>query len=272
MARASRARGNADNGRLPHRGRTAQHREMVGAFADAAGSGRGGPTPAADSTAGRGRGVPDRAYHVRGAQAHPHRSRVTFDDLPTLRAVPTVTAAQMAEVDRITAQDLHIPVEILMEDASRQIAVAARAFLGGSVSGKRIVGLVGTGNNGGDTAGALRHLIGWGARVAAEVAAPQERAHEITRVQIGRLLLVTASPVAVVHYASQSGTRDLEARAAATVTLALPKTGLLRPEASPYVGTLLLADVGIPHAAFSRIGVNTSRLFERGDLVRILPP
>ncbi len=252
---------------------------------------------------------------------------MTFDDLPTLRAVPTVTAAQMAEVDRITAQDLHIPVEILMEDASRQIAVAARAFLGGSVSGKRIVGLVGTGNNGGDTAGALRHLIGWGARVAAEVAAPQERAHEITRVQIGRLLLVTASPVAVVHYASQSGARDLEAdlildgllgysargaprgtvatlidvanastrpilaidlpsgidpdigavpgtaiRAAATVTLALPKTGLLRPEASPYVGTLLLADVGIPHAAFSRIGVNTSRLFERGDLVRILPP
>src|SRR5438067_66068 len=156
---------------------------------------------------------------------------------------------------------------------------------------------------------------------------PQGRAHEITRVQIGRLLLVTASPVAVVHYASQSGARDLEAdlirdgllgysargaprgtvatlidvanastrpilaidlpsgidpdsgavpgtaiRAAATVTLALPKTGLLRPEASPYVGTLLLADVGIPHAAFSRIGVNTSRLFERGDLVRILPP
>ena len=252
---------------------------------------------------------------------------MTFDDLPTLRAVPTVTAAQMAEVDRITAQDLHIPVEILMEDASRQIAVAARAFLGGSVSGKRIVGLVGTGNNGGDTAGALRHLVSWGARVAAEVAAPQERVHEITRAQIGRLLLVTASPVTVVHYASQSGARDLEAdlildgllgysargaprgtvatlidvanastrpilaidlpsgidpdsgavpgpaiRAAATVTLALPKTGLLRPEASPYVGTLLLADVGIPHAAFSRIGVNTSRLFERGDLVRILPP
>ena len=252
---------------------------------------------------------------------------MTFDDLPTLRAVPTVTAAQMAEVDRITAQDLHIPVEILMEDASRQIAAAARGFLDGSVSGKRIVGLVGTGNNGGDTAGALRHLVSWGARVAAEVAAPQERVHEVTRVQIGRLLLVTAWPVAVVHDASESGTRDLEAdlildgllgysargaprgtvatlidaanastrpilaidlpsgidpdsgavpgtaiRAVATVTLALPKTGLLTPEAASYVGTLLLADVGIPHAAFSRIGVNTSRLFERGDLVRILPP
>src|SRR3989442_13596745 len=117
----------------------------------------------------------------------------------------------MAEVDRSTTQDLHISVEILMEDASRQIAVAARAFLDGSVSGKRIVGLVGTGNNGGDTAGALRHLVSWGARVAAEVAAPQERVHEITRAQIGRLLLVTASPVTDVHYASQSGARELEA-------------------------------------------------------------
>src|SRR5438094_517988 len=178
----------------------------------AAGAGRRGPAPAGDSTAGRGRGVPDRGYHVRGAQAHPRRSRVTFDDLPTLRAVPTVTAAQMAEVDRITAQDLHIPVEILMEDASRQIAVAARAFLGGSVSGKRIVGLVGTGNNGGDTAGALRHLIGWGARVAAEVAAPQERAHESPRVQLGRLPLGTASPGAGVPYASHGGPRDPGAR------------------------------------------------------------
>jgi len=252
---------------------------------------------------------------------------VTFDDLPTLHAVPTVTAAQMAEVDRITTQDLQIPVEILMDNASRQIAVAARAFLDGSVSGKRIVGLVGTGNNGGDTAGALRHLVSWGARVAAEVAAPQERVHEITRLQIGRLLLVTTSPVAVVGYTSQDGRRDLDAdlildgllgysargaprgavatlidaanastrpilavdlpsgidadsgavpataiRAAATVTLALPKTGLLTLAAAPYVGKVLLADVGIPHAAFSRIGVDTSRLFERGDLVRILPP
>jgi len=30
---------------------------------------------------------------------------VRFDDLPRLRAVPSVTAAQMAEVDRITLDD-----------------------------------------------------------------------------------------------------------------------------------------------------------------------
>ena len=51
---------------------------------------------------------------------------MTFNDLPTLRAVPTVTAAQMAEVDRITAQDLHIPVEILTFGVVRAVDVRRR--------------------------------------------------------------------------------------------------------------------------------------------------
>jgi len=249
---------------------------------------------------------------------------VTFDDLPNLRAVPSVTAAQMAEVDRVTIEELHIPVDVLMENAGRQIAVAARTFLGGSVAGKRVIGLMGGGNNGGDAAVTLRHLTSWGARVCAEVAAPQERVRETTRHQLSRLLLATTSEVAVVHDASQEGLRDLEAdllidgllgysargapretvaavidavnasrvailavdlpsgidpdtgaapgiaiRAAVTVTLALPKQGLVKPTAHEHVGELLLADIGIPPAAFARIGVDTWRLFERGDLVRV---
>jgi NAD(P)H-hydrate epimerase len=54
---------------------------------------------------------------------------------------------------------------------------------------------------------------------------------------------------------------------AATVTLALPKSGLLAPGAN--VGELILADIGIPHAAFARVGVETRGLFNEGDLVRI---
>jgi NAD(P)H-hydrate epimerase len=250
---------------------------------------------------------------------------VKLADLPAVRGVPTVTAAQMAEVDRITVEDLHVPVEILMENAARQIAAATRTLLGGSVAGQRIVGLVGTGNNGGDAAGALRHLVNWGARVEAEVAAAQERVHDITRVQIGRLLLAARWPDSTVHYASQNGSRQFEAdliidgllgysargaprgavaelievanasglpilavdlpsgidpdtgavtgnaiRAAATVTLALPKPGLLAAAARGYVGDLLLADIGTPHAAFARIGIDTWRLFEQGDLVRVV--
>jgi len=249
---------------------------------------------------------------------------VTLDDLPTVRAVPTVTAAQMAEVDRVTIEDLHIPVDVLMENAGRQIAAAARAFLGGTVVGKRVIGLVGSGNNGGDAAVALRHLVNWGARVCAEVAAPQERLRETTRHQISRLLLATTWEIATVHDASWSGLRDLDAdllidgllgysakgapretvatiigaasasrvpilavdlpsgiepdtgaapgeaiHAAATVTLALPKHGLVSAKAHDYVGELLLADIAIPHAAFARIGVDTRRLFEQGDLVRV---
>jgi NAD(P)H-hydrate epimerase len=249
---------------------------------------------------------------------------VKFGDLATLRAIPSVTAAQMGEVDRLTVEELHVPVDVLMENAGHQIAVTARAFLGGSVAGKRVIGLVGSGNNGGDAAVALRHLVNWGARVCAEVAAPQERVRETTRHQTSRLLLATTWEVAIVHEAWQKGPRDLEAdllidgllgystkgapreavaalieaannsrvpilavdlpsgvepdsgvvsgvaiRAAATVTLALPKRGLVDAKARDYVGELLLADIAIPHAAFARIGVDTWRLFEQGDLVRV---
>ena len=58
-------------------------------------------------------------------------------------------------------------------------------------------------------------------------------------------------------------------RAKATVMLALPKPGLLTPGAHDYVGDLLLADIAIPHAAFARVGIDTRRLFEQGDLIRV---
>jgi NAD(P)H-hydrate epimerase len=43
-------------------------------------------------------------------------------------------------------------------------------------------------------------------------------------------------------------------RAAATVTLAAPKTGLLAAGAAPYVGDLYLADIGVPPEAFRGLG------------------
>jgi NAD(P)H-hydrate epimerase len=58
-------------------------------------------------------------------------------------------------------------------------------------------------------------------------------------------------------------------RAVATVTLALPKSGLLAAAAAPCVGQLVLADIGMPAAAFATIGVDTSRVFIDGDLLRV---
>src|SRR2546428_4367007 len=91
------------------------------------------------------------------------------EGLPLVR-VPAITAAQMAEVDRAAVEEYGIHLEMLMENASRAIALAARVCLGGSVAGRRIVALAGPGNNGGDALGATRHLLNWGAAARAGIA------------------------------------------------------------------------------------------------------
>jgi len=55
-------------------------------------------------------------------------------------------------------------------------------------------------------------------------------------------------------------------RAEATMTLAAPKHGL---QHQPAVGDLYLADIGVPPAAFDRIGRDYSTPFGRSPLVRI---
>src|SRR5919201_873362 len=50
-----------------------------------------------------------------------------------------------------------------------------------------------------------------------------------------------------------------------TVTLALPKPGLSERK---HVGTLFLADIGIPPEVFARVGIYTRRAFARADLLR----
>lgn len=57
--------------------------------------------------------------------------------------------------------------------------------------------------------------------------------------------------------------------ATATMTLALPKRGLLN--ALPLVGELWLADVSIPRAAYDRIGVHVPQLFAGDTLVQLDP-
>lgn len=58
-------------------------------------------------------------------------------------------------------------------------------------------------------------------------------------------------------------------RAAATVALALPKTGLLVPGASEYVGDLWLADIGVPPELYRRIGLDAASPFIEAPIVRI---
>src|SRR3984893_11807865 len=67
--------------------------------------------------------------------------------------IPTLSSAQVAEVDRLAASRFALPVEWLMEAAAWQVARHCR--------GKTAV-LCGKGSNGGDGLAAARHLHRWG--------------------------------------------------------------------------------------------------------------
>jgi NAD(P)H-hydrate epimerase len=62
---------------------------------------------------------------------------------------------------------------------------------------------------------------------------------------------------------------DPTIRATRTLALALPKAGLLRPEAASSVGELWLADISVPASAYTRFGINPGSLFGDADLIRI---
>ena len=55
----------------------------------------------------------------------------------------------------------------------------------------------------------------------------------------------------------------------ATLTPALPKKGLLVPEAHIATGELYLADIGVPPTALERAGLRARVVFSGDDLLRI---
>ena len=64
---------------------------------------------------------------------------------------------------------------------------------------------------------------------------------------------------------------DPAARAAATLTLALPKQGLRADTARECVGELYLADISVPPALYSRppLGLEVGSLFAVDDTLRL---
>lgn len=59
-------------------------------------------------------------------------------------------------------------------------------------------------------------------------------------------------------------------RAAATLTLALPKSGLLTTQAAEYVGDLYLADISVPRELYQHIGVEVPNLFKSDSIIRVI--
>jgi NAD(P)H-hydrate epimerase len=61
-------------------------------------------------------------------------------------------------------------------------------------------------------------------------------------------------------------------QATATLTLALPKRGLLTAVARPVVGRLFLADISVPGIVYARMGLGRPRLFEEWTLMELELP
>lgn len=53
-----------------------------------------------------------------------------------------------------------------------------------------------------------------------------------------------------------------------TITMALPKKGLLEKKAKDFVGELWVADIGVPHEVYELMGLAVPKLFKDKDIVK----
>ena len=62
---------------------------------------------------------------------------------------------------------------------------------------------------------------------------------------------------------------DPHIRSAATLTLALPKIGLLEKKVKHSVGTLYLGDISVPPQLYENLGLQVSAIFAEREIIRI---
>lgn len=238
-----------------------------------------------------------------------------------MSVIPTVSVAQMREVDRIMVDELHIELLQMMENAGRCLAAHARTWLGGELIGRHVVVLAGSGGNGGGGLVAARRLTIWGASASVVLGQPRDQvqgvpAHQLEILDCMGVPVWTPkqfSPDALTHvdaildaligYSLQGQPRepiasliraanrahapvialdvpsgldgdsgqafDPTIRAATTLSLALPKTGLARLGAREWVGDLYIADISVPVQVYQRLGLETGPIFATSDIVAV---
>jgi hydroxyethylthiazole kinase-like uncharacterized protein yjeF len=222
-------------------------------------------------------------------------------------ALPTLSSAQVKEVDALTQKRFGITVDWLMEAAGWQIA----RFVD-----KPAAVVCGVGNNAGDGLAAARHLERWGRlvsvccldadclrgaaareldalrKVGVQVSAePDFKGAQVvvdaifgtglSRAPQARFAewieTINASRKEVISVDLPSGL-DADSGAAyapsvkanTTITLGLPKPGLLQADGPRVAGNVWVADIGVPFEAYRAIGVDVPPdMFSSGDRVRL---
>lgn len=192
--------------------------------------------------------------------------------------IPVVTPEEMGAVDRAAPE----PVEVLVERAGFAVAGAARRIMGGAY-GRRVIVVAGRGNNGADGRVAARWLGGWGAAVTVVDPSELPPGARLERAG-GRLeradLVVDAAygtglsrpyqppepgPVPVLAVDIPSGLSGLTGTgaamtAAATVTFAAYKPGLLLGDGPGRCGRVEVADIGL-----GALAARSARMWLVGD-------
>ena len=223
-------------------------------------------------------------------------------------AVPALTTEQMRAVDRAMVEDLHIELVQMMENAGRNLAeLAITRFSPTSVTvlagpggngGGGMVAARHLANRGCQVQVVLSepdrltpvpaHQADILTRMGITIASRAPTADLVVDALIGYSLrgdpagtaaqLITwangqAAPVLALDTPSgldlTTGTAGSPTvGASATLTLALPKIGLLD---APSAGELYLADISVPPLVYQRMGIAVPELFRQSSLLRIGP-
>lgn len=225
---------------------------------------------------------------------------------PTVTDIPSLSTDQMIEVDRVMVEELGIDLRRMMENAGRSLATLALALFrpvrvtvlagsGGNGGGAMVAARhlanrgvdlsVTTSRVGSDLSAAsaeqfhilkqmgvptdreppdadlvIDGLIGYSLH-----GPPSGRSRELIAWTAGRTVLSLDVPSGVD--AATGSTPGSSVMAQATLTLALPKSGIVD---HPNTGRLFLADISVPPAVYKPFGIDIRSPFAAGPIVEVL--
>lgn len=187
-----------------------------------------------------------------------------------LTHLPIVTGFQMAAVDRAMVEVCGLDLVQVMEVAGRAVASVARIL---QPTGTVAV-LCGSGGNGGDGFVCARHLVGWGFDACCWPVKPVDEYHGLAAHNLRvcqRIGVPISGPGDRIEFDGVDLIIDglFALSAIATLTLGLPKRGLLIEDGPTHAGTVIVADIGIPAAAYAAAGIPITSSFDSVEFVTL---
>ena len=107
-------------------------------------------------------------------------------------------------------------------------------------------------------------LVGYGLE-----GAPTGLAAAVTEIAAAARRPVLALDVPTGVNAGTGAVSSPAVTAGTTLVFDLPKTGQVLPACARHVGELYVTDLGVPRAAYERLGISTRGLFAEGHIVRL---